>query len=67
MRSLLVVGLHDAQPLQNFLTESPWDVKELRQRRLDLTSHWLAGRPFKLVIDDSGDKKKGKHTDYVAR
>ena len=62
-----VVGLHDAQPLQNFLTESPWQVKDLRQRRLDLTSDWLAGRPFKLVIDDSGDRKKGNHTDYVAR
>ena len=61
-----VVGLEDAQPLQNFLTGSPWNVLDLRQRRLDLTFNWLAGRPFKLVIDDTGDRKKGKTTDYVA-
>jgi len=24
------VGLHDAQPLQNFLTDSPWSVVSLR-------------------------------------
>lgn len=61
------VGLHDAQPLQNFLTESPWQVRELREQRLDLTMKMLQGQPFKLVIDETGDKKKGSHTDYVAR
>jgi SRSO17 transposase len=61
------VGLHDAQPLQNFLTESPWEVRELREQRLDLTMKMLQGQPFKLVIDETGDKKKGNHTDYVAR
>ncbi len=61
------VGLHDAQPLQNFLTDSPWSVVSLRDRRLELTLKMLEGRPFKLVIDETGDKKKGNHTDYVAR
>ena len=61
------VGLHDAQPLQNFLTNSPWSVVALRDRRLELTLLMLQGRSFKLVIDETGDKKKGKHTDYVAR
>ena len=61
------VGLHDAQPLQNFLTNSPWSVEDLRDRRLELTLLMLEGRSFKLVIDETGDKKKGKHTDYVAR
>lgn len=61
------VGLHDAQPLQNFLTDSPGSVMTLRQRRLELTLKMLKGRSFKLVIDETGDKKKGKHTDYVAR
>ncbi len=39
----------------------------LRDRRLELTLKMLQGRSFKLVIDETGDKKKGKHTDYVAR
>lgn len=61
------VGLHDAQPLQNFLTESPWSIVVLRDRRLELTLKMLQGRSFKLVIDETGDKKKGNQTDYVAR
>jgi SRSO17 transposase len=61
------VGLHDAQPLQNFVTDSPWSVVSLRDRRLELTKEMLNGRSFKLVIDETGDKKKGNHTDYVAR
>ncbi|BAZ36925.1 transposase [Calothrix sp. NIES-4101] len=61
------VGLHDAQPLQNFLTNSPWSIVDLRNRRLELTLKMLNGRAFKLVIDETGDKKKGNHTDYVAR
>ena len=60
-------GYHDAQPLQNFLTESPWSVIELREQRLALTLAMLKGRSIKLVIDETGDKKKGSHTDYVAR
>jgi len=31
------VGLHDAQPLQNFVTDSPWSVVSLRDKRLELT------------------------------
>ena len=61
------MGLHDAQPLQHFLTDSPWSVLVLRDKRLELTLKMLKRRYFKLVIDETGDKKKGKHTDYVAR
>lgn len=61
------VGLHDAQPLQNFLTDSPWSVVSLRDRCLEMTKEMLNERSFKLVIDETGDKKKGNHTDYVAR
>lgn len=61
------VGLHDSQPLQNFLTDSPWSVVELREQRLALTKEMLKGQSFKLVIDETGDKKKGNHTNYVAR
>lgn len=63
----LAVGLHDSQPLQNFLTDSPWSFTELREQRLALTLSMLKGQSFKLIIDETGDKKKGNHTDYVAR
>jgi len=41
-------------------------VKQLEQRRLKLLQQALAGRAFTLCIDETGDKKKGKTTDYVA-
>ncbi|WP_179139839.1 transposase, partial [Brachyspira hyodysenteriae] len=42
-------------------------VEGLRTRRLELTLKMLKGKLFKLVIDETGDKKKGNSTDYVAR
>ena len=62
-----VVGLHDSQPLQNFLTDSPWSVIELRNYRIALALKMLNGQLFKLIIDETGDRKKGRHTNYVAR
>jgi SRSO17 transposase len=61
------VGLPNDQVLHHFLTESPWDVKSLRNQRLSLILQQLQGRSIVLVIDDTGDRKKGKTTDYVAR
>jgi len=61
------VGLSDNQALHHFVANSPWDVDELRQRRLAITKKLLNGRPCTLCIDETGDKKKGKTTDYVAR
>jgi hypothetical protein len=67
-----VVGAqHGAvQGLQFFLSESPWDHERLNQRRLDLLLDDPATRPHDqgvLVIDDSGDRKDGRHTAHVAR
>jgi SRSO17 transposase len=62
-----VVGLENHQPLHHFLTESPWDVKKLRRQRLELILYILQGRPIVLIIDETGDKKKGDTTDYVKR
>ena len=62
-----VVGLDNHQMLHHFLTHSPWDSKELRKQRLDLILKVLNGRPVILIIDETGDKKKGKSTDYVKR
>jgi SRSO17 transposase len=41
-------------------------VEELRARRLTLLRQALKERPFTLCIDETGDEKKGKTTDYVA-
>ena len=61
------VGLDDAQPLHHFLAHSPWQVAAFRKKRLQLLKRVLQERPFILCIDETGDKKKGKTTDYVAR
>lgn len=62
-----VVGLDQEQALHHFLTKSPWEIKELRKQRLDLILQVLKGRRIFLIIDETGDKKKGKKTDYVNR
>lgn len=60
-----VVGLKDSQPLNNFLKNSPWDVAALRSQRLMWIKKLLNNRTFTLVINEIGDRKKGKTTDYV--
>ncbi len=62
-----IVGLDNHQALHHFLTESPWDVQELRRQRLELILYILKGRPIILIIDETGDKKKRNTTDYVKR
>ena len=61
------VGLDNEQSLHHFLTKSPWDAQELRKRRLEIILNNLQGRSIILIIDETGDKKKGKSTDYVKR
>jgi SRSO17 transposase len=41
-------------------------VDEVRAVRLELTHHALRERPFILCIDETGDRKQGKATDYAA-
>lgn len=62
-----VTGLDNEQGLLHFLTDSPWSVKALRAARLKLILQVLAGREIILIIDETGDKKKGNTTDYVKR
>jgi DDE superfamily endonuclease len=67
-----VVGAQHAavQGLQFFLSESPWDHEAVNQRRLELLLGDPATRPHGqgvLVIDDTGDRKDGRHTAHVAR
>ncbi len=61
------VGLADSQSLHHFLSKLPWDVEQLRNRRLKLLLEAFSGASFILCIDETGDKKKGTATDYVAR
>jgi SRSO17 transposase len=59
--------LKNEQSLHHFLTLSPWSVKELRRKRLEVILNILEGRSIILIIDETGDKKKGQSTDYVKR
>ena len=62
-----VAGLDNAQSLHHFLTQSPWQTSDLRQQRLRRILQTIGEREIALVIDDTGDRKKGQHTDYVKR
>jgi SRSO17 transposase len=58
------------QQLQFFLSEAAWDVAALSTRYLQLLMAHPATAPSTdgvLVIDDTGDRKKGSATDHVAR
>jgi SRSO17 transposase len=63
----LVAGLPNEQALHHFLTKSPWQANQLRNRRVALTLQSLKNRKIFVIIDETGDKKKGKSTDYVNR
>lgn len=63
-------GMPGVQRLQFFLSESPWEAKQVNDRRLEL----LRGQPETaphdggvIVIDDSGDRKAGTATANVGR
>jgi SRSO17 transposase len=61
------VGLPNAQSLHHFLQLSPWQVEQFRARRLGLIKQLIEERSIILCIDETGDKKAGKTTDYVAK
>jgi SRSO17 transposase len=62
-----IVGINSAQSLHHFIANSDWSAKELKVRRLNKVKRVLDGRAITLVIDETGDRKKGKETDYVSR
>jgi SRSO17 transposase len=62
-----VAGLEQEQSLHHFLTVSPWQVEQLREQRLKLILQVLQEREIVLIIDETGDRKKGNDTDYVKR
>ncbi len=62
-----VVGINSPQSLHHFIANSPWSVEELQSRRLTITLEALKGAKIIVVVDETGDRKKGTKTDYVAR
>jgi hypothetical protein len=67
-----VVGAQAAavQRLQSFVTESPWEVTALNERRLELLQadpHTTTHAGGVLILDDTGDRKSGTHTAHVGR
>lgn len=62
-----IVGLKDGQGLHHLLRDAVWDVEVFREMRLWLTLRTVKSQPITLCIDETGDKKKGTATDYVAK
>lgn len=62
-----VVGLSSEQGLLHFLTQTPGKIEKLREARLKLILKVLAGGEITLIINETGDRKKGNTTDYVKR
>ena len=62
-----VFALENSQRLHHFLTHSPWNVKQVRRSRIARVFKHLKSRRIRLIIDETGDPKKGNKTDYVAR
>jgi SRSO17 transposase len=61
-----VVGV-SSQSLHHFLSQSPWSLSPVEQRRLNKLVTILQEEKIILVVDETGDRKKGKKTDYTAR
>ncbi len=55
-----VVGLKSAQSLHHFIAALPWSATKLKNRRLLRTLEALEGNSITVLIDETGDRKKGK-------
>ncbi|MBD1914610.1 MULTISPECIES: transposase, partial [Cyanophyceae] len=62
-----LVGLPDSQRLHHFVSTAQWRTEALQHRRLQLIRALVGKRAMILVIDETGDRKKGQATDYVAK
>ncbi len=56
----------DSQALRHFLVKADWSVESVRAQRLTLLRHALGDQPFILCLDQTGDRKRGHTTDYIA-
>jgi SRSO17 transposase len=55
-----------AQAVHHLLSKAHWSTAALRARRLQLLRQALRETPFILCIEETGDRKKGHTTAYVA-
>jgi SRSO17 transposase len=46
--------------LHHFIAKSPWSVTDLNEKRLRKILKELKGKAITIVIDETGDRKKGK-------
>lgn len=54
------------QALHHFLAKADWSVEQMRARRLKSLRQALGETPIILCIDETGDRKTGHTTDYIA-
>ena len=68
-----VVGINSPQSLHHFIANSPPPLSlppsggDLKSRRLRRSLDALKSHKITVIIDETGDRKKGNKTDYVAR
>lgn len=55
-----IVGISSPQSLHHFIANSPWSVEGLKEKRLTSTLKALKEQKIIVVIDETGDRKKGK-------
>ena len=56
-----------SQGLHHFLTLSNWSRLNLENTRLKYILNVIGALPITVIIDETGDRKKGSKTDYVSR
>ena len=56
----------DPLALHHFLAHAEWSVAAVRTKRLELLRQALGTTSCVLCLDETGDRKKGHTTDYVA-
>jgi len=53
-----IAGIGSEQSLHHFITESPWQVLDLKSQRLNIILKILQCRKIKLITDETGYNKK---------
>ena len=56
-----------SQSLHHFLTLSHWSKLELENNRLKYILNIIGHLTIIVIVDETGDRKKGNQTDYVSR
>lgn len=57
----------DQNTIQQFITDSPWDPVSVMKQNAHIMSNSLANDSTVLIVDDTGQEKKGKKSPGVKR